>query len=150
MFLRKLKLIYSNTLQRYNNFSVPTFLISFNPTPNLKKRAEAKILWKMIYLISQITFIFLTQIYCHMNFITSSSISSQDFLGTLRSIFVNYFWRTFFVAHKKKMHISETVCKICLKELGILLTCRENFQKFLAACNSSKNTGLPQIFLTGF
>ena len=44
------------------------------------------------------------------------------------------------------MHISEYVCKICLKELGILLKCRETFEKFLAACNSSKNTGLPQFF----
>ena len=56
----------------------------------------------------------------------------------------------FFCSTQKKMHISETVCKICLKELGILLKCRETFQKFLAACNSSKNTALPQIFLTGF
>ena len=49
----------------------------------------------MIYLISQITFIFLTQIYYNMNFITLSSISSQDFPGTLRSIFVDYFWKKF-------------------------------------------------------
>ena len=27
-----------------------------------------------------------------------------------------------------------------------MLKCRENFEKFLAACNSSKNTGLPQFF----
>ena len=57
--------------------------------------------------------------------------------------------RLFFAAHKK-MHISEYVCKTCLKELGILLKCRETFKKFLAACNSSKNTGLPQFVFTGF
>ena len=32
------------------------------------------------------------------------------------------------------MHISEYICKTCLKELGILLKCRETFEKFLAAC----------------
>ena len=66
--------------------------------------------------------------------------------GTLRSIFVDCFWRTFFFAAHKKMHISEYVCKTCLKELGILLKCREIFEKFLAACNCSKNTGFPQFF----
>ena len=99
----------------------------------------------MIYLISQITFIFLTQIYYNMNFITSSSISSQDFPGTLRSIFAKCFWWTFFCS-TQKMHISEYLCKTCLKELGILLKCRETFEKFIAAWNSSKNTGLPQFF----
>ena len=83
----------------------------------------------MIYLISQVTFIFLTQIYYNMNFITSSSISSQDFLGTLRSIFANCFWRTFFCS-TQKMHISEYVCKTCLKELGTFLKCREFFERF--------------------
>ena len=55
-----------------------------------------------------------------------------------------------FAAHKK-MHISEYVCKTCLKESGILLKWRETFEKFLAACISSKNTGVPQFFFyTGF
>ena len=99
--------------------------------------------------ISQITFIIQTQIYSNMNFIISSSISSQGFRGTLRSIFADYFWRTLFAAHKE-MHISGYVCKICLRELEILLKCRETFEKFLAACNSSKNTGLPQFFFKGF
>ena len=103
----------------------------------------------MIYLISQVTFIFLTQIYYNMNFITSSSISSQDFPGTLRSIFVDCFWRTIFCS-TQKMHFSGYVCKICHKELGILWKCRETFEKFLAACNSSKNTGLPQFFFEVF
>ena len=104
----------------------------------------------MIYLISQITFIFLTQIYYNMNFITLSSISSQDFPGTLRSIFVDCFWRTFFFVAHKKMHISEYVWKTCLKELEIFLKCGETFEKFLATCKSSKNTGLPQFFSIGF
>ena len=111
----------------------------------------------MMYLISQITLIFLTQIYYNIiqyNFITSfhhiiTSVSSQDFPGTLRSIFANCYWRTFF-CRIQNMHISEYVCKNCLKELGILLKCRETFEKFLAACNSSKNTGLPQFFFKGF
>ena len=103
----------------------------------------------MIYLIFQLIFVLLTQIYYNMNFIPSSSISSQDFPDTLRWIFADYFGRTFFVAHKK-MHISECVCKTCLKELGILLKCRETFEKFLAACSSSKNTGLPQFFFKSF
>ena len=53
----------------------------------------------------------------NMNFITSSSVSSQDFPGTLILIFVDCFWRTLFVT--QKMHISEYVCKTCLNELGI-------------------------------
>ena len=103
----------------------------------------------MIYLIYQITFIFLTQIYYNMNFITST-ISSQGFPGTLRSIFADCFWRTLFCSTHKKMHIAEYVCKTCLKELGILLNCWENFKKFLAACNSSQNTALPQFFFEDF
>ena len=58
----------------------------------------------MMYLIFQITFIFLTQIYFNMNFITSSSISSQDFPDTLRLVFSDYFWRTFFCSTHKKMN----------------------------------------------
>ena len=99
----------------------------------------------MIYLISQITFIFLTQIYFNMNFITSSSISSQDFPDTLRLVFSDYFWRTFFCSTQKN-EFSEYVCKTCWKELRILLKCRETLEKFLEVCISSKNTGLPQFF----
>ena len=103
----------------------------------------------MIYLIYQITFIFVTKIYDNMNFITSSSISSQDFPGTLRSVLANCLWRTFFCS-TKKMHISEYVCKTYLKESGILLKFRDTFETFFAACNSSKNTSLPQFFFIGF
>ena len=102
----------------------------------------------MIYLISQIAFIFLTQIYYDMNFITWSSISSQYFPGTLRSIFANYFWRTFFVAHKKCIFLN-IYAKFVLQKLGILLKCRETFENFLKACNCSKNAGLI-IFFIGF
>ena len=104
----------------------------------------------MIYLISQIPFRFLTQIYYNMNFMTLSSISSQDFPGTLRSIFVDCFWKTFFFVAHKKIHISEYVWKTCLKELEIFLKCWETFEKFLATYKSSKNTGLPQFFSIGF
>ena len=48
------------------------------------------------------------------------------------------------------MHISEYVCKNCLKELEILLECRETFEKFLASCNSSKDTGPPLFFFKVF
>ena len=104
----------------------------------------------MIYisLISEITFIFLTQIYYKINFITSSSISSYVFLGTLRSTFADCFWRNFFC--NTQMCISAYICKICFKELGILLKCRETFEKCIAACNSSKNIGLPQAILQEF
>ena len=84
----------------------------------------------MIYLISQITLIFLNQIYYNMNFITSASISSQDFPDTLRSIFADCFWIIFFCSIQK-MYVSECVCKPCLKELGILLKCRDNFETHL-------------------
>ena len=50
----------------------------------------------------------------------------------------------------QKMHISEYTCKICLKVLGILLKCRETFEKFIAVSKSSKNTGLTQFFFMGF
>ena len=96
-----------------------------------------------IYLIFQVTFIFLTQIYYNMNFITSNFITR--FLWYFK---INLHWLHLednFLAHKK-MHISEYACKT----LGILLKCRETFEKFLAACNSSKNTGLPQFFFKGF
>ena len=45
----------------------------------------------------------------------------------------------------RKMHISEYACKTCLKGLGILLKCRETFERCLTECNSSKNTGLSQF-----
>ena len=63
---------------------------------------------------------------------------------------INLCWlllEDFCLQHTKKCIY---VCKNCLKELGILLKCRETFKKFLAACNSSKNTGLPQFVFTGF
>ena len=74
----------------------------------------------MIYLILQVT-----QIYYEMNFITSPSILSNDFPGTLRTIFTDCFWRTIFCS-TKKMHVSEYVCKTCLKELDILLKWQGN------------------------
>ena len=55
-----------------------------------------------------------------------------------------------FLCSTQKMHISEYACKICLKELAILLKCRETFEKIFAAYNASKNTGLPHIFFLGF
>ena len=114
----------------------------------LSPHLSLKIVSKMICLISQFTFIFLTKNYYNMNFITSSSASSKDFTGTLRSIFADCFWRIF--CSIQKMHIFEYVCKTCLKELGIWLKCKGAFEKFLAVCNSSKNTGLPQFVFQRF
>ena len=52
----------------------------------------------------------------------------------------------------QKMHISEYPCKTCLKILGILLKCRETFEKFLAACQLFQkywsSTICFQIFVT--
>ena len=105
----------------------------------------------MVYLISQIPFMFLTQIYYNMNFITSSSVSSQDFSVTLRSIFVDCFWRTFFVAHKKCIFLNMSE-KLVLKNWELCLNTGKPLKNFLqsATLNSSKNTGLPQFFFTGF
>ena len=108
----------------------------------------------MIYLISQVTFIF-TIIFVYKSpkftIIRISShrhqIASQDFRGTLRSISTDCFWRTI-LCSTQKMHISEYACKNYLKELGILLECREIFEKFLAASYSP--TGLTQFFFQIF
>ena len=45
----------------------------------------------------------------------------------------------------QKMHISEYTCKICLKVLGILLKCRETFEKFLAVSNNFFFIGFWQL-----
>ena len=87
----------------------------------------------MIYLISQVIFIFLNQIYYNANFITSSSNFITRFPCTLRSIFANCFWRTIFCS-TQKMHVSEYVCKTCLRELSILFKCREIFCKKNQKC----------------
>ena len=47
------------------------------------------------------------------------------------------------------LHIAEYVCKTCLKEVR-QFKCRQTFEKFRAACNSSKNTRVPQFFFKGF
>ena len=98
----------------------------------------------MTYLIiySQVAFIFLPQIYYNMNFITRFSWLFE--INLRRLLLEDNFYST------QKMHISGYVCKICLKELGILSKCRETFEQFLVACNSSKNTGLPQFFFEVF
>ena len=68
-----------------------------------------------------------------MNFIISASISLQDFPDTLRSIFANCFWKTFFVVHKKCIFLNMSAK---LKELLILLKCREPFEKFISVCTA--------------
>ena len=83
----------------------------------------------MIYLIYQITFIFLTQIYYNMNYITSSSISSQDRVlcswfhtptfGVRNSI-LNWVSKTHSLKRKKgksylKFHKAFLICNNLLK-----------------------------------
>ena len=84
-----------------------------------------------------------------MNFIISSSIFVRripwHFETNLRQLLLEDFF-----CGTQKMHISEYACRTCLKELGILLKCKETFEKFLATCNSFKNTGLPQFCFKGF
>ena len=99
----------------------------------------------MIYLKSQVTFIFLTQIYYNINFITSPSNFITRFpwdfeINLHRLLLEDTFSST------QKRHVFEYICKTCIKELCILLKCRETFEKFLAARNSSKNSGVPQFF----
>ena len=69
--------------------------------------------------------------------------------GPLKSIFADCFWRNFFCG-TQKIYISEYVWKTLLQELGILLKCSKTFEELLAACNSPKNTGLPQFFFKVF
>ena len=87
--------------------------------------------------------------YYNMNFITSSSDFITGFPWHFEINLCRLLLEDNFLPHKK-MHISEYACKICLKELEILLKCRQTFEKFVAACNSSKNTGLPQFFFKVF
>ena len=155
------KTIYPGTSKHYNNCSVRTFLILFKKLLGLPPFKEEgrdyafymrdckgetshnfwKIIWKMIYLISIVIFIFLTQIYCNINFITSSSNFITRFpwhfeINLCQLLLEDYFlWRA-------KMHIPKYVWKTCLKELQILLKCREPFEKSIADVNSSKNVGL--------
>ena len=87
--------------ERFLPFYMANFSFTELQSDNIWRKLKMTSVWKMIYLISQIIFVFLTQIYYNMNFITLSPISSQDFFGTLRSIFGDSFWTTFFIAHTK-------------------------------------------------
>ena len=84
-----------------------------------------------------------------MNFITSSSNFIARFPWHFEINLCRLLLEEIFCS-KQKMHIYEYVCKTCPKELGILLKCRETFEKLLAACNYSKNTGLSHFFFKGF
>ena len=85
----------------------------------------------MIYLISQVTFIFLTQIYYNMNFITLPSNFITKFPWFFISIFADYFWRTIFY-HTKNAYF--WICHQNLSyKLEILLKFRKTFDTFLAA-----------------
>ena len=51
VFLRKLKLIYPSTLQHYNHYSVPTFLILFKKVldpPPFKKESRDCIVYEIL------------------------------------------------------------------------------------------------------
>ena len=106
----------------------------------------------MIYLISQITFI--------PKLISDPKVLRYETYHIAISLITRFPWHfeinlcrlllEDFSCGTQKMHISEYVCKTCLQELGILLKFREIFEKFHGACNSSKNTGLPQFFFQSF
>ena len=101
----------------------------------------------MIYLISQVTFIFLTQIY--YNFVTSLSNFITRFPWHFVINLSQLLLEDYFLYHAK-MHTLEYIWKTCIKELRNFLKWRETFEKVLAACNSSQNTGLPWFFLKVF
>ena len=123
-------------------FYMTDFLFTGLERHNIWKR-KLKIRWKMTYLKWPLYF------WTKFTVIWVSShrhqISSEEFPDALRSIFFDCFLATIFCS-TQKLYVSEYVCKTCLKELDILLKCRETFAKLLAAWNPSKNTGLPQFF----
>ena len=104
------------------------FIYRTGTSQHLEKKL--KIRWKMTYLNWPLYF------WPKFTVIWVSShrhqISSEEFHDTLRSIFFDCFWGTIFCS-TQKMYVSEYLCKTCLKELGILLKCRETFAKLLAA-----------------
>ena len=110
-------------------FYMTDFLFTGLERHNIWKR-KLKIRWKMTYLKWPLYF------WTKFTVIWVSShrhqISSEEFHDTLRSIFFDCFWGTIFCS-TQKMYVSEYLCKTCLKELGILLKCRETFAKLLAA-----------------
>ena len=71
------------------------------------------------------------------NFIQKNCFLSQDFPSTLRSVFSNCFWRTFFVAHKKRIFLNMSA-KFVLKNQEFCQNAGKPLKNFLAACNSSK------------
>ena len=98
-------------------------------TPNYLLISDQNLLW---YEFHQIVINFTTRFPWHFEINLHWLLLEDFFCGT------------------QKRHISEYICKICLKELGILWKCRETFEQFIAAWNSSKNNGLPQLFFKGF
>ena len=84
----------------------------------------------------------------YMNFTTSSSSFITRFPWQFKINFRQMLLEDFFCS-TQKIYLWY-FCKMCLKELEILLKCKETFEKFIAACNSSKNAGLPQFFFKVF
>ena len=96
----------------------------------------------MIYLISQVTFIFLNQIYCNMNFITLSSNFITRFPCYFKINLRRLLLEDNFLAHKKYIFLNmpaKSVLRIrnFVKKQGNL--------DFLKPTNTSENTGLPQF-----
>ena len=102
----------------------------------------------MIYLISQIAFIFLTHIYYNMNFIISSSICRKISVAAWDQSLATA-PAGLFLWYKKNVYFW-----ICLQKwsqrIRDFVKCKETFEKFLAACNSSKNICLQKFFFKGF
>ena len=96
----------------------------------------------MIYLVSQATFIFLTQIYYSMNFITLSSNFITRFPWYFKINLCRLLLEGNFLAHKK--------CIFFNMPAKLVLRIRNFFKmplkNFLQPANFSENTGPPQFF----
>ena len=101
----------------------------------------------MIYLISQITFIFLTQIYYEFHHIVISFITKFPW-----HFEINLCWLLLedFFCSTQQMHISEYVCKSCVKELGICWNAGKPLKNFFEPATLVKILVFQFFFFTGF
>ena len=99
----------------------------------------------MIYLISQVTFIFLTQIYCNMNFIPLSSNFSTRFPWYFKISLRQLFLEDNFLAHKK--FIFRNMSAILVLRIRNFVKMQGNLWKLSCSLLTfSENTDLPQFF----
>ena len=96
----------------------------------------------MIYLVSQATFIFLTQIYYSMNFITLSSNFITRFPWYFKINLRRLLLEDNFLAHKKCIFLNMPA-KLVLRIRNFVKMLLKNF---LQPANFSENTGPTQFF----